>query len=134
MAKSKPAASAKAQPAKVARASRPSRNGSKSTAEVITKPRKRTPKTAEPLVDAAPKIMRPKLESGRFTMPKADFGRIATLKARVLALGRPSKKNELLRAGLSCLCELSDESLLLALDQLESTTVAKQVVAPVMRP
>lgn len=118
MAKSKPAASAKAPPAKPARASRPSRTGSKSSVEAPAKPRKRAAKAAKPLVDAAPKVKPPKLESGRFTMPKADFERIAALKARALGLGRPCKKNELLRAGLAALSALSDESLLAALDQL----------------
>lgn len=61
----------------------------------------------------------------RFSMPQADFDRIAELKARARKLGRPAKKNELLRAGLQALSALGDEQLLLALDQLEPVKKAK---------
>jgi len=58
-------------------------------------------------------------------MPEADFDRIALLKNRARELGRSAKKNELLRAGLRALVMLSDESLMIALDQLEATKPAK---------
>lgn len=61
----------------------------------------------------------------RFSMPQVDFDRIAVLKLRARKLGRPSKKSELLRAGLQQLQTLTDESLLLALDQLEPTKPPK---------
>lgn len=77
-----------------------------------------------PHAAAAPKIS-VKLARGRFTMPEADFDRIALLKNRARELGRPAKKNELLRAGLRALVMLSDESLMIALDQLEATKPAK---------
>jgi hypothetical protein len=67
-----------------------------------------------------------KLERGRFAMPQADFDRIALLKTRSKELGRPAKKNELLRAGLRALVMLSDEALLIALDQLETAKPAKR--------
>ena len=91
------------------------------------RPAKRTSKTravAKPVVaDKAPVS---KLERGRFTMPAADFERIATLKTRTRELDRPCKKNELLRAGLLCLESLSGEALLAILDQLEPAKAAKK--------
>lgn len=70
---------------------------------------------------AAPEKVREKLERGRFTLPRSDFDRIGALKSRALAVGRPTRKNELFRAGLALLCALSDESLVITLDQLEPT-------------
>lgn len=84
-------------------------------------------KAAQPTIPTKPIVRaaslqtedRRKVERGRFTLPTADFNRIAALKARAGKLGRPAKKNELLRIGLRLLTALSDESLLIALDQLE---------------
>jgi hypothetical protein len=60
-----------------------------------------------------------KLERGRFTLPSIDFDRIAATKARARDLGRPARKNELLRVALALLTALPDESLVIALEQLE---------------
>lgn len=49
-----------------------------------------------------------KLVRDRFKMPAADFVRVATLKQRSLALQRPARKSELLRAGLLALTRLPD--------------------------
>lgn len=78
---------------------------------------------------AAPKISI-KLVRGDFRMPQADFDRIALLKHRAKELGRPVKKNELLRAGLRALVMLSDESLMISLDQLEAAKAPKPAKAP----
>ena len=43
-----------------------------------------------------------------FTMPAADFDLIATMKLRALEMMRPTKKSELLRAGLYALAALND--------------------------
>lgn len=58
-------------------------------------------------------------------MPAAEFRQIAALKSRALHLGRPAKKNELLRIGLLLVSALSDEALVIALDQLEPSRPAK---------
>lgn len=79
--------------------------------------RTRTKKPATAKAPPAPPAV--ELVRERFSMPQADFNRIAELKARARQLGRPCKKNELLRAGLQALGALGDEQLLLALDQLE---------------
>lgn len=66
----------------------------------------------------APKAAKQKLVRDSFTMPQADFDRIAQLKSRALAFMRPAKKSELLRAGLHALAALDDTRLRAALDAL----------------
>ena len=60
-----------------------------------------------------------------FTMPEADFGLIATLKARALAGQRETKKSELLRAGLHALAALDTPALLQALTQLDPVKLGR---------
>ncbi len=50
-----------------------------------------------------------------FTIPKAEFAQIASIKKRAMALGQEVKKSELLRAGLLLLGKQSDTALLKAL-------------------
>jgi len=83
-----------------------------------TKVAKTKPAKPSPEQKPAPKVAEPKLIRGRFTLPEADFDKIAALKRRARQLGRPAKKNELLRVGLSMLSSLSDEQLIVALDHL----------------
>jgi hypothetical protein len=53
-----------------------------------------------------------------FTMPQADYDLIGTLKTRAVASRRPTKKSELLRAGLHALQALDDAGLYAALEAL----------------
>ena len=55
--------------------------------------------------------LKQKLVRDSFTMPQADFDLVDQLKARALAMMRPTKKSELLRAGLHALNALSDAHL-----------------------
>lgn len=84
-------------------------------------------KSAKPELATMPAA--PKRVRDRFTMLQSDFDRIVALKARSSALGRPAKKNELLRAGLQTLTTLADETLLLLLDQLEPAKPPKRARA-----
>jgi hypothetical protein len=59
-----------------------------------------------------------KLVRDSFTMPQADFALIASLKNRALLLKRPTKKSELLRAGLHALQALTSAQLMVALNAL----------------
>lgn len=70
-------------------------------------------KTPEP-----PKAPKAKLVRDSFTMPQADFALVAALKERALNFKRPTKKSELLRAGLQALAGLDDKALQAALDAL----------------
>jgi hypothetical protein len=69
---------------------------------------------------AAVKTAKPKAKLVRdsFTMPQADFDLVAALKERALAFRRPTKKSELLRAGLHALQALDDKHLHVALEAL----------------
>ena len=51
-------------------------------------------------------------------MPKADFALIDALKDRAIGFKRPTRKSELLRAGLHALMALPDDGLQKALGQL----------------
>lgn len=70
---------------------------------------------AEAAEVAADKV---KLVRDSFTMPRADFELIAVLKERALGFRRPTKKSELLRAGLQALAALDDARLQAALEGL----------------
>ena len=62
--------------------------------------------------------MADKLVRDRFTMPAADYDLIKLLKKRAEAAGRPTKKNELLRAGLHALRESGSVELVKSLERL----------------
>jgi hypothetical protein len=58
---------------------------------------------------------KPKLVRDSFTMPKTEYAVLDGLKQRAAALTRPTKKSELLRAGVKMLAALSDKALLATL-------------------
>ena len=60
-----------------------------------------------------------------FTMPASDFALIATLKSRLLAAKRETKKSELLRAGLHVLAALDASALAAAVGQLDPIKVGR---------
>jgi hypothetical protein len=66
-----------------------------------------------------------KLVRDSFTMPAEDFALIAQLKERALEFQRPTKKSELLRAGLQILAGLEKSDLQAALEQLRSIKVGR---------
>jgi hypothetical protein len=75
--------------------------------------------SAEPVAPARkPAATGAKLVRDSFTMPQADFELVALLKARALEFKRPTKKSELLRAGLHALNRLNDKALQAALESL----------------
>lgn len=82
-------------------------------------------KAAKPAKPAKPPKLRQRPVRDSFTMPEADFGLIATLKARALAGQRETKKSELLRAGLHALAALDTPTLLKALGQLEPVKIGR---------
>ena len=85
-------------------------------AKAIAKPVQAAPaaKKAAAPAKALPEP-KPKLVRDSFTMPKAEYAVIEQLKRRASVLERPTKKSELLRAGIKALSTLSDEALLAAL-------------------
>lgn len=66
-----------------------------------------------------------KLVRDSFTMPRDDFDLIATLKSRALEFKRPTKKSELLRAGLQQLAALTEAELRAALGALRPLSTGR---------
>ncbi|RAR59877.1 hypothetical protein C7401_1106 [Paraburkholderia unamae] len=60
-----------------------------------------------------------------FTMPKADYDRIASLKQKCLEAGVSVKKSELLRAGLQLLEASSEKRLVAAIAALETVKTGR---------
>jgi hypothetical protein len=56
---------------------------------------------------------------GSFAMPQHDYALLQDLKLKAASLERPTKKNELLRAGLRALTRLNNVTLVAALDALD---------------
>lgn len=67
-----------------------------------------------------PKPKKAKLVRDSFTIPKEEYEVLASLKQRCTALAHPSKKSELLRAGIKALAAMSDRSLLAAVRAVPS--------------
>jgi hypothetical protein len=76
----------------------------------------RTPAPSRGAVKVA--AVKVKLIRDSFTMPEADFALIDALKTTALEFKRPTKKSELLRAGLQALAKLKPAQLQAALDKL----------------
>lgn len=81
----------------------------------VAKPAAAKPVAAKPTKVEA-KSKKPKLVRDSFTIPKDEYAGIDTLKERSVALGRPAKKSELLRAGLMALLAMSPNALHAALE------------------
>lgn len=79
-------------------------------------PEKRKPAQAAAVPASPPK--KDKLIRDSFTLPREDFELIAALKDRALDFKRPTKKSELLRAGLQALAKLDPAALRAALEAL----------------
>jgi hypothetical protein len=108
MAKPRPRTARKAaRPATAKKSASPSnaRRGAKAA-------RKRsTPVAAKKVATENAKPGNDKIVRDNFKMPAQDYELIAALKKRCLALGIAIKKNELLRAGLSAINRMSDDTL-----------------------
>ncbi len=71
---------------------------------------KKVASTKTPVVKA-PKAPKLKMERDSFTMPKTEYTQFAVLKDRLVKLGQPAKKSELLRAGIMQLTAMTDAAL-----------------------
>ena len=117
----KPAATPAAAPA--AKRARPAAAPKRAAPKPATAAAAPAAAPAKAPVAPAPEAVRPakskaKLVRDSFTMPQADFDLVASLKQRALRFERPTKKSELLRAGLHVLATLDDERLRAVLDAL----------------
>lgn len=62
--------------------------------------------------DKADKARKPKLVRDSFTIPKTEYAVLEELKLRAAKLGRPTKKSEVLRAGVQALAAMGDAAFL----------------------
>jgi hypothetical protein len=69
----------------------------------------------KPVKQKTPKL---KMERDSFTMPKTEYAQFSVLKERLLKLGQPAKKSELLRAGIMQLTAMTDTALKAALGKV----------------
>ena len=66
-----------------------------------------------------------KLVRDSFTIPSDEYAALAALKARMLQLGRASKKSELIRAGIAALVHMSDKALKAAVERVPSVKTGR---------
>jgi hypothetical protein len=66
------------------------------------------------------KEKKPKLVRDSFTIPKPEYAVLEALKQRAAQAGAPSKKSEVLRAGIKALAGLSDTAFLAAMKAVPS--------------
>ncbi|QHE86373.1 hypothetical protein [Hydrogenophaga sp. BPS33] len=77
---------------------------------------------------------KPKLVRDSFTIPKAEFAAIDSLKTRAIALGTSVKKSELLRAGLMVLQGLNDAAYKAAVAAVPTLKTGRPSAAPQAKP
>lgn len=105
----------KATVAKKAAAPKPSTKAAPHKAVAKKSPAKAATKPAKVAPAAKPeKIKKPKMVRDSFTMPKAEFAVLDVLKSRAANLKKPTKKTEIIRAGIKALAAMSDTAFLAA--------------------
>ena len=84
---------------------------------IVTKPAAKviSQKETKPAKAVKEKAAKLKMERDSFTMPKAEYAQFYVLKDRMLKLGSPVMKSEILRAGIMQLSAMTDAALKLAI-------------------
>ena len=111
-------------PGKTPRAKRPAKASvvaaAKKTTKISESKKPRDLKAKDVVeVEAAPPVKN-KLVRDSFTIPKTEYLVLDQLKARAVGLKRPTKKGELLRAGIALLNTLNDAAFISALSKIPS--------------
>ena len=94
------------------------KGGAKAPAKPAVKPAAKAPVQAAAKPDGAKGAM--KLVRDSFTIPKSEYLVLQQLKDRAARLARPTKKSELLRAGIAALHAMNDKALLQQLSGVPS--------------
>ncbi len=76
--------------------------------------------TPKPAMAAEPVLPKSKLVRDSFTIPKSEYAVLDALKLRAARLMRPTKKSEVLRAGIAALAAMSDEAFLVSINGIPS--------------
>ena len=99
-----------------AKAAKPAKPVKAVKAVTPAKAPRQAPVAEAPAAEArAPKL---KLVRDSFTIPRTEYQQLEVLKLRLVTLLRPTKKSELLRAGVKLLASLPDDALLSAVNEV----------------
>lgn len=74
------------------------------------------PAIAKATAEKASKLKKPKLVRDSFTIPKSEYSVLDDLKQRAAKVANPTKKSELLRAGIKALAAMTDTAFKAALN------------------
>jgi len=77
-------------------------------------------KAVKVLKEIAVKTPKIKMVRDSFTIPKDEYAQLDLLKERLISIGQPAKKSELLRAGITLLTALSDTRLKASLSKVRT--------------
>ncbi len=109
------------------------------TAKPVKAVTARAPAPAKPAVKTAPKPaavevkVKHKLVRDSFTIPKTEYVVLDSLKVRAADLKRPTKKSELIRAGIAVLKKMSDKEFLAAVNGVQSLKTGRPKLAEVKK-
>ena len=90
---------------------------------------KKAAAVAKARVEKPVKPKKPKLVRDSFTIPKAEYAVLETLKQRAVQLAQPAKKSELLRAGIKALAAMADAELRAALQAVPAIKTGRPASA-----
>ncbi len=105
------------------------------TAKPVKPVTARAPAPAKPAAKTAPKPatvevkVKHKLVRDSFTIPKTEYVVLDSLKVRAADLKRPTKKSELIRAGIAALKKMSDKEFLAAVNGVQSLKTGRPKLA-----
>jgi len=102
----------------------------KKTKPAVATPLQRTSQLAVSERSATAPKSKPKLVRDSFTIPKDEYAVLESLKLRAANLKRPTKKSEVLRAGILTLNKLSDKAFLIALNGVQSLKTGRPRAGP----
>lgn len=79
--------------------------------------------------EKADKVKKPKLVRDSFTIPKTEYAVLEELKLRASKLGRPTKKSEVLRAGVQALAAMGDAAFLATVNAVPAVKTGRPAKA-----
>ena len=116
-------------------ATRKSTAATKTTRSAVAKPAATKKAVSKPAAKPAAKPapvevkIKHKLVRDSFTIPKAEYVVLDSLKVRAADLKRPTKKSELIRAGIAVLKGMSDKEFLAAVNSVQSLKTGRPKLA-----
>lgn len=115
------------EPPKAVKAVKPPKPAKPAKPPKSTKPAKPAMAPAAESPAAEPKPPKHKLVRDSFTIPRGEYQQLDALKQRLVTLLRPTKKSELLRAGIKLLSSLPDDALLVAVNDVPAIKTGRPV-------